>query len=84
MEVGGDWYDCFALSDGATALIIGEDLDRGLARLRRHAAALTREPLAVFCDELFAGLAHGGNDDIALLAVRLPPHDLPPPAEERP
>ncbi|MEV5012500.1 GAF domain-containing SpoIIE family protein phosphatase [Streptomyces sp. NPDC055692] len=62
----------------------GEDLDRGLARLRQHAAALTREPLAVFCDELLAGLAHGGNDDIALLAVRLPPHDLNPPAEERP
>ncbi|MFF4763188.1 PP2C family protein-serine/threonine phosphatase [Streptomyces sp. NPDC001292] len=62
----------------------GEDLDRGLARLRQHAAALTREPLAVFCDELLAGLVHGGNDDIALLAVRLPPHDLNPPAEERP
>ncbi|MFF3518943.1 PP2C family protein-serine/threonine phosphatase [Streptomyces sp. NPDC002573] len=51
----------------------GEDLDRGLARLRQHAAALTREPLAVFCDELLAGLAQGSNDDIALLAVRLPP-----------
>ncbi|MPY33547.1 SpoIIE family protein phosphatase [Streptomyces adustus] len=62
----------------------GEVLDRGLARPRQHAAALTREPLAVFCDELLAGLAHGGDDDIALLAVRLPPHDLTPSAEERP
>ncbi|MFF2386286.1 PP2C family protein-serine/threonine phosphatase [Streptomyces sp. NPDC058108] len=53
----------------------GEDFDRGLARLRQHAAALTREPLAVFCDELLAGLARGGNDDIALLAVRVPPRD---------
>ncbi|MEW1774744.1 hypothetical protein [Streptomyces sp. NPDC086777] len=47
-------------------------------------AALPREPLAVFCDEPVAGLAHGGNDDSTLLAVRLPPHDLNPPAEERP
>ncbi|MFJ6837383.1 PP2C family protein-serine/threonine phosphatase [Streptomyces sp. NPDC091209] len=62
----------------------GEDLDRGLARLRQHAASLTREPLAVFCDELLAGLAPGSSDDIALLAVRLPPRDLNPPAEERP
>ncbi|AWW35783.1 PP2C family protein-serine/threonine phosphatase [Streptomyces cadmiisoli] len=51
----------------------GEDIDRGLARLREHAAALAREPLSTFCDELLAGLAGGSNDDIALLAVRLPP-----------
>ncbi|MFJ5779022.1 PP2C family protein-serine/threonine phosphatase [Streptomyces sp. NPDC093094] len=50
----------------------GEDIDRGLSRLRQHAAALTREPLHVFCDELLSGCAHGSNDDIALLAVRLP------------
>ncbi|MGX1546959.1 PP2C family protein-serine/threonine phosphatase [Streptomyces adustus] len=62
----------------------GEVLDRGLARLRQHAAALAREPLAVFCDELLARLADGCDDDIALLAVRLPPHDLTPSAEERP
>lgn len=62
----------------------GEDLDRGLARLRQHAAALTREPLAVFCDELLASLARDSNDDIALLALRLPPRDLNPPTEERP
>lgn len=24
VEVGGDWYDCFPLPDGATALIIGD------------------------------------------------------------
>ncbi|MEK0100344.1 PP2C family protein-serine/threonine phosphatase, partial [Streptomyces sp. A475] len=56
----------------------GEGLDRGFARLRQHAAALSREPLAVFCDELLAGLAHDSNDDIALLAVRLPPGGAPP------
>ncbi|MER6076127.1 GAF domain-containing SpoIIE family protein phosphatase [Streptomyces sp. NPDC001817] len=51
----------------------GEDLDHGLARLRQHAAALAREPLAAFCDELLTGCARDRNDDIALLAVHLPP-----------
>lgn len=61
----------------------GEDLDR-VARLRQHAAFLTREPLAVFCDEFLAGLARGGADGIALLAGRLPPRDLKFAPEERP
>ncbi|WAX76419.1 SpoIIE family protein phosphatase [Streptomyces sp. KMM 9044] len=34
-EVGGDWYDCFALPDGDTALVIGDvaghDLDAAIA-----------------------------------------------------
>ncbi|MFH9655513.1 PP2C family protein-serine/threonine phosphatase [Streptomyces anulatus] len=47
-----------------------EDLDRRLARLRQHAAALAREPLGVFCDELLTGLADEGTDDIAMIAVR--------------
>ena len=39
-QVGGDWYDAFALADGATALVIGDvvghDLDAaaGMAQLR--------------------------------------------------
>ncbi|MFF8941586.1 SpoIIE family protein phosphatase [Streptomyces sp. NPDC014864] len=39
-QVGGDWYDAFALSDGATALaigdVVGHDLDAaaGMAQLR--------------------------------------------------
>lgn len=49
----------------------GEDLDRGMARLRRHAAALAREPLDVFCDELLT-LAAASTDDVALIAVRVP------------
>ncbi|MER6734559.1 hypothetical protein [Streptomyces puniciscabiei] len=54
----------------------GEPLDHGLTRLRRHAAALAREPLDVFCDELLTGPAQHSADDIALLALRLPgPHD---------
>ncbi|WP_239073969.1 GAF domain-containing SpoIIE family protein phosphatase [Streptomyces sp. SID10853] len=50
-----------------------EGLDRGLARLRQHAAALARKPLEVFCDELLAGLASDGTDDVALIAVRTGP-----------
>jgi hypothetical protein len=48
-----------------------EDLDRGLARLRRLAGALAGEPLDVFCDELLT-LAATSTDDVALIAVRTP------------
>ncbi|MFV0128396.1 PP2C family protein-serine/threonine phosphatase [Streptomyces sp. HMX112] len=51
----------------------GESLDHGLTRLRQHAAALARESVNVFCDELLSGLAHDSTDDVALLALRLPP-----------
>ncbi|MCM2416215.1 GAF domain-containing SpoIIE family protein phosphatase [Streptomyces sp. RKAG290] len=55
-----------------------EGLDRGLARLRQHAAALAREPLATFCDELLSGLVDDGTDDVAMIAVRVaPPHTGP-------
>ncbi|GGW54675.1 hypothetical protein GCM10010340_36710 [Streptomyces griseoloalbus] len=53
----------------------GESLDASLDRLRRHAAALAREPLDVFCDELLIGLGADSQDDIAVLALRpTPPH----------
>ncbi|MGW0500804.1 PP2C family protein-serine/threonine phosphatase [Streptomyces sp. NPDC003007] len=51
----------------------GESLDHGLTRLRRHASALAREPLDVLCDELLSGLVQDSTDDVALLALRLPP-----------
>ncbi|MFI8190108.1 PP2C family protein-serine/threonine phosphatase [Streptomyces sp. NPDC085946] len=51
----------------------GEDLGHGMTRLRQHAAALAREPLDTFCDELLTGLTTEHADDIALLAARLPP-----------
>ncbi|MFF9125551.1 PP2C family protein-serine/threonine phosphatase [Streptomyces sp. NPDC014889] len=47
-----------------------ESLERGFARLRQHTAALAREPLDVFCDELLGGLAADSTDDAALLALR--------------
>ncbi|MEU4893385.1 GAF domain-containing SpoIIE family protein phosphatase [Streptomyces sp. NPDC044780] len=53
-----------------------ESLDQGLTRLRQHTAALSREPLDTFCDELLTGLAADTSDDAALLAVRpAPPAD---------
>ncbi|MGW0553946.1 PP2C family protein-serine/threonine phosphatase [Streptomyces sp. NPDC002926] len=55
-----------------------ESLDRGGARLRQHAAALAQEPLESFCDELLAGLAQASNDDVALIAVRIPPPHASP------
>ncbi|WP_251145244.1 PP2C family protein-serine/threonine phosphatase [Streptomyces sp. McG3] len=61
-----------------------EDLDRGLARLMQHAAALAREPLTTFCDEILEGMAGGGSDDVALIAVRTaPPHAGPAGATPR-
>ncbi|MEU9247494.1 GAF domain-containing SpoIIE family protein phosphatase [Streptomyces sp. NPDC048385] len=50
----------------------GESLDAGMTRLRQHAAALAREPLDAFCDELLTGLAADHADDVAILAARLP------------
>ncbi|MEV4185213.1 SpoIIE family protein phosphatase [Streptosporangium canum] len=50
----------------------GEDIDEGLARLCRQAAALAGEPLETFCDALLSELAADGKDDIAMIAVRLP------------
>lgn len=68
------------LPSGATLLLYtdglierpGEDIGRGLTRLRQHAAALAREPLAVFRDELLRRLIDSQHDDIAVLALRVP------------
>ncbi|MFI2645116.1 PP2C family protein-serine/threonine phosphatase [Streptomyces sp. NPDC018610] len=69
-----------ALPPGATLLLYtdglierpGEDIGRGLTRLRQHAAALAREPLAVFRDELLERMSDGRYDDVAVLALRVP------------
>ncbi|RST08567.1 GAF domain-containing protein [Streptomyces sp. WAC05374] len=50
----------------------GEDLSHGMTRLRQHAAALAREDLDTFCDELIAGMTTDHTDDIALLVARMP------------
>ncbi|MEV0969920.1 SpoIIE family protein phosphatase [Microtetraspora glauca] len=50
-----------------------ESIDRGMAHLGRHAASLARRPLGAFCDQLIARARPADNeDDIALLALRLP------------
>ncbi|MFF9035680.1 SpoIIE family protein phosphatase [Streptomyces sp. NPDC014892] len=54
----------------------GHTLDRGLARLRQHAAALAHRPLHVFCDLLLERARPVDNDDdVALLVFRTPSED---------
>ncbi|MEV6385537.1 SpoIIE family protein phosphatase [Streptomyces sp. NPDC051773] len=54
----------------------GHTLDRGLARLRQHAAALVHRPLHVFCDLLLERARPVDNDDdVALLVFRTPSED---------
>ncbi|MEU6173110.1 GAF domain-containing SpoIIE family protein phosphatase [Streptantibioticus parmotrematis] len=50
----------------------GEVIDHGLTRLRQHAAALVDRELDDFCDELLRLLTPEADDDVALLALRLP------------
>lgn len=50
----------------------GEDISRGLTRLRQHAALLASRPLHAFCDELLDRITDVPHDDIALLALRVP------------
>ncbi|MEU4653342.1 SpoIIE family protein phosphatase [Streptomyces sp. NPDC023723] len=69
------------LAPGSTLLLYtdglvetpGSHLDTGLDRLRRHALALAHEPLDTLCGEILARVPPGSTDDIALLALRLPP-----------
>lgn len=50
-----------------------EDLTTGLDRLRRCASEAVRSPLDDFCDTLLAGqLAVDGNDDVAMVGLRVP------------
>ncbi|MFJ8657103.1 SpoIIE family protein phosphatase [Streptomyces rochei] len=51
----------------------GSDLGTGLDRLRRHALTLAHEPLDRLCGKVLAHLPPGSTDDVALLALRVPP-----------
>ncbi|TDQ54183.1 PP2C family protein-serine/threonine phosphatase [Actinorugispora endophytica] len=53
----------------------GELLDRGMARLRQQAALLAREPVDAFCDGILAGMPTVPEDDVVLLALRVPQAD---------
>ncbi|WP_222194723.1 SpoIIE family protein phosphatase [Modestobacter italicus] len=74
------------LDSGTTVLLFtdglierrGDDLDGGMSRLRAAAMELAGEPLDVLCDELVERLVHGQpEDDVALVAIRLRPQQLP-------
>lgn len=51
----------------------GENIDDGLERLRRLACSLARCSLERFCDQVLSSLPTTGLDDIAVIALRLPP-----------
>ncbi|MFD5316194.1 SpoIIE family protein phosphatase [Streptomyces sp. NPDC127098] len=66
-QVGGDWYDVFALADGATALVIGDvvghDLDAaaGMAQLRNMLRAFAwgrRRPPSAIVEQLDEAASH--------------------------
>ena len=50
-------------------------LDEGTARLVAELQRIGREPLDRLCDALLTGFGGPGDDDVALLAVRLPARD---------
>ena len=61
------------------------DLDAGLVRLRDTLVELADRPLQELLDALLERLVDGRpEDDVALVAVRLHPQDLPRPAEAGP
>ncbi len=81
------------LPDGSTLLLFtdglverrGEDLDRGLDRLREALADLGKLPLDRLCDTLLDRLrTDDSDDDVALVAVRSYPEDRPRPPEAGP
>jgi serine phosphatase RsbU (regulator of sigma subunit)/anti-sigma regulatory factor (Ser/Thr protein kinase) len=57
-------------------------LDEGLDWLCASAGALADRPLEEFCDALLAQLPAAVDDDIALLAIRAHPEDVPAAAED--
>lgn len=50
-----------------------EPLDRGMTRLRQQTIALSDTDVETFCDKLIAMTRAENEDDIAVIAVRLPP-----------
>ncbi|MFJ9809136.1 SpoIIE family protein phosphatase [Streptomyces sp. NPDC101158] len=78
--------DSVNLPPGSTLLLYTDGLiesraqgiEPGLARLRRHAAALAHHSLGVVCERLLEDVRPRDNDDdVALLAVRVPDPDTP-------
>ncbi|WP_150243037.1 SpoIIE family protein phosphatase [Nocardiopsis quinghaiensis] len=81
LHMGLDWPDAREEIPARSTLLLYTDgliesrdrpIDTGMASLRRHAAALAHHDLEDFLDELLARIKPSG-DDVALLALRLPP-----------
>ncbi|PWW22281.1 PAS domain S-box-containing protein [Geodermatophilus normandii] len=81
------------LDRGATVLLFTDglierrdaDLDAGMARLREALRELAGRPLRELLDEVLHRLVDGRpEDDVALVAVRLHPQDVPRPSEAGP
>ncbi|MEU3254848.1 SpoIIE family protein phosphatase [Streptomyces sp. NPDC006997] len=75
-QVGGDWYDAFPLSDGATALavgdVVGHDLDAaaGMAQLRNMLRAYAwayQEPTSRIVERLDQAVTHIADVPMATL-----------------
>ncbi|HZH22065.1 MAG TPA: PP2C family protein-serine/threonine phosphatase, partial [Geodermatophilus sp.] len=75
------------LSTGETLLLYtdglverrGEDLDVGLQRLVDTVAELGGMPLDELCDQVLRRMPTDGDDDVAVIAVRVCPRGTPPP-----
>ncbi|WP_242907982.1 SpoIIE family protein phosphatase [Actinomadura terrae] len=50
----------------------GSDLSDRLTSLRRHGSHLAQLPLPEFCDKILERMEPAGEDDVALLALRVP------------
>ncbi|MEV4950151.1 SpoIIE family protein phosphatase [Streptomyces sp. NPDC053755] len=83
-QVGGDWYDAFTLTDGATAVVIGDvgghDLDAaaGMAQLRNMLRAFTWSqsgPLSQAVQRLDEALEHIAEASTATLVLARVEHD---------
>ncbi|GAA2250898.1 SpoIIE family protein phosphatase [Streptomyces atrovirens] len=61
----------------------GRPIDLGMAKLRHHASMLTGRTVDRFCDDLLARIDPSG-DDVALLALRLPPAGAGAPGDSGP
>lgn len=83
LGAGGDWERLDAQEElpcGATLLLYtdglverrGEDIDRGLVRLRQQAAHFAGESPDALCDGLLSQMPDTSEDDVVLLAVRAP------------
>ncbi len=87
VEIGGDWYDAFLLSDGATSLVIGDILGHDLTAaahmgqvrniLRGIAADRLAPPSEILTrlDQALAGLKVGALATCVLATIEQTPQD---------